>query len=172
MSGAGEQRPISASLTSQVSRLPLLHETRAGNKHCHPKCVSLKPRHLMKRISVPAALLLAAGFMTACDEPPEPRERPSPYGRTQTSRPRPDPGPPVEQPYDEPSDPPPGPPPSAPTTQEPVKQGDIPYAKAVAGKPGFVTSPYSPGSGYVDVRGFPPGTEVKDPYTGKIFLVP
>ncbi|MEO6054404.1 MAG: hypothetical protein ABIP97_10350 [Chthoniobacterales bacterium] len=46
------------------------------------------------------------------------------------------------------------------------------YGTPVAGKPGFVTSPYSPYSGYVDVRGFPPGQEVKDPYTGKIFLVP
>jgi beta-lactamase regulating signal transducer with metallopeptidase domain len=43
---------------------------------------------------------------------------------------------------------------------------------AVPEKPGFVTSPYSPNQGYVDVRGFPPGTEVKDPYSGKIFLVP
>jgi hypothetical protein len=49
---------------------------------------------------------------------------------------------------------------------------DIPYAIPVPNKPGFVTSPYSPKSGYVDVRGFPGGTEVKDPYSGKIFLTP
>lgn len=49
---------------------------------------------------------------------------------------------------------------------------DYPYGTPVSGKPGFVTSPHAPYSGYVDVRGFPPGTEVKDPYTGKIFLVP
>jgi hypothetical protein len=49
---------------------------------------------------------------------------------------------------------------------------DIPYAIPVPGKPGFVTSPYSPKSGYVDVRGFPSGTEVKDPYSGKTFLTP
>ncbi len=49
---------------------------------------------------------------------------------------------------------------------------NYPYATPVPGKAGFVTSPHAPYSGYVDVRGFPPGTEVKDPYTGKIFLVP
>jgi hypothetical protein len=49
---------------------------------------------------------------------------------------------------------------------------DYQYGTPVPGKPGFVTSPHAPYSGYVDVRGFPPGTEVKDPYTGKIFLVP
>ena len=47
-----------------------------------------------------------------------------------------------------------------------------PYAIPVKDKPGFVTSPYAPDSGYIDVRGFPKGTEVKDPYTQKIFLVP
>ena len=41
----------------------------------------------------------------------------------------------------------------------------------VPGKPHLVESPYSPGK-YIDVEGFPPGTEVKDPYTDKIFLVP
>ncbi len=48
----------------------------------------------------------------------------------------------------------------------------VPYGTPVAGKAGFVTSPYAPYAGYVDVRGFPPNTEVKDPYSGKIFLVP
>jgi hypothetical protein len=56
--------------------------------------------------------------------------------------------------------------------QDRKSKRDIPYAIPVPNKPGFVTSPYSPKSGYVDVRGFPSGTEVKDPYSGKIFLTP
>lgn len=39
-------------------------------------------------------------------------------------------------------------------------------------KPGFVISPYSPSSGLVDVREFSPGMEVRDPYTGRVMLVP
>lgn len=60
----------------------------------------------------------------------------------------------------------------APTPAPVVEKKDYQYGTPVPGRPGFVTSPHAPYSGYVDVRGFPPGTEVKDPYTGKIFLVP
>jgi hypothetical protein len=42
----------------------------------------------------------------------------------------------------------------------------------VQGKPGYVKSPYMPDAGMIDVRGFPPNTEVKDPYSQKIFLTP
>lgn len=52
------------------------------------------------------------------------------------------------------------------------KRGDVPYGIPVPGKEGFVTSPYAPDAGFVDVRKFAPGTEVKDPYTGKTFLTP
>lgn len=55
----------------------------------------------------------------------------------------------------------------------PLLAGDNPpYGAAVAGKPGFVKSPHAPAAGMVDVRGFPADTELKCPYTTKIFLVP
>ncbi|MGI8432354.1 MAG: hypothetical protein ACR2MW_08715 [Chthoniobacterales bacterium] len=53
-----------------------------------------------------------------------------------------------------------------------VSGADLPYGVPVAGRPGFVTSPYSPTGGYVDVRSFPRGSEVRDPYSGKVFRTP
>jgi hypothetical protein len=54
----------------------------------------------------------------------------------------------------------------------PPAQTQYPTAKVVPGKPGYVFSPFDPSGGYVDVNGYPAGSKVKDPYSGKIFLVP
>ena len=51
-------------------------------------------------------------------------------------------------------------------------QAQYPTAKPVPGKPGYVFSPFDPSGGYVDVNGYTSGQKVKDPYSGKIFLVP
>ena len=48
----------------------------------------------------------------------------------------------------------------------------IPYAVPVKGNVGFVTSPYAPDKGMIDVRGFSSGSQIKDPYTGRTLLVP
>jgi hypothetical protein len=119
--------------------------------------------------------LLTAFFVAACevDEPPPAvRHKVTSYPQEPSQQ-----YPPPEQPFNpngpvqpqtavQESTPPP--PTAAPTK---VSKGDFPYGIPVPGKKNLVESPFSPGK-YVDVEGFAPGTEVKDPYTGKIFLVP
>lgn len=54
----------------------------------------------------------------------------------------------------------------------PTASSDIPEATWVEGVPGRVYSPFAPRHQQVDVTGLAPGTEVKCPFTGKIFRVP
>lgn len=58
------------------------------------------------------------------------------------------------------------------TKSSATQKANLPYAKPVPGKSGYVFSPYDKNGGYVDVTGFAPGSKVKDPYSGKVFLVP
>ena len=62
------------------------------------------------------------------------------------------------------------PPGEGPSTTAP-STSQFPTATPVPNKPGFVFSPSDP-SKYVDVSGYPSGSKVKDPYSGKIFTVP
>src|ERR1051325_2037156 len=132
--------------------------------------------HLFTLMKLTLSLaLLALFFICSCsdvEEPPRTHHRVARY-------PAPEEYPPQQQPFNPnappqpqnvaPEQPAAAPAPTAVATQ--AQKGDHPYGIPVPGKPHVVESPFSPGK-YVDVEGFPPGTEVKDPYTGKIFLVP
>jgi len=136
----------------------------------------------MKRLFVPLlAIVLVASLLGACTEPqpppPKPKHKPKGF-YTPTPAPVNNEGPSEESGSTPPktkgdssttNTPPTNP---VPDTNPQVQVGNLPYAKPVPGKPGFVFSPYDGKGGYIDVRGFPPGTEVKDPYSGKSFLVP
>ena len=127
----------------------------------------------MKRIFVPASLAVSLALFNACDEGNHRSNRRGgfhPTNPTNEEKPRPEPGEETEKP-EKPEKPTANEPIVKPVPDAPVHVGEIPYGKAVPGKPGFVFSP-SDQLKYIDVRGFPPGTEVKDPYSGKSFLVP
>ena len=88
--------------------------------------------------------------VTTQTQPPRTNATPTPAPRVTTSKPSP------------------SPPPRTPTSQT----AQYPTATPVPGKPGYVFSPFDPSGGYVDVNGYTSGQKVKDPYSGKIFLVP
>ncbi|MDQ2658817.1 MAG: hypothetical protein M3Y03_00175 [Verrucomicrobiota bacterium] len=132
----------------------------------------------MKFFAPLAVLTLFAFASCEIDEPPPQRKpRPARYPRPQETQypaqPQPFPQdqvPPTQTAPPAPESAPPQEPQSAPVASTTAK-GDYPYGVPVPGKAGFVRSPFSPDK-MTDVRGYAPGTEVKDPYTGKIFLVP
>lgn len=72
------------------------------------------------------------------------------------------------------TDPPPAQPSvGAPPSPQPVVAApEIPFAKPIPDRPGFVYSPFADTNQIVDVAGMTAGSKVRCPYTGNIFRVP
>jgi hypothetical protein len=172
MTNSGAGRP-----TSGIYEVKLFSVVSPQRIHYLPSC-------FMKPFLGPTFLFAATAlFFAGCDPEGHNQQQKPKQGGYATPVKRDAPGrettdntgeeaPPRErEKHDRPPQAPDASPPSAPAPK--VAAGAPEYAKPVPGKPGFVTSPYKPYDGLVDVRGFAPGTELQDPYEkGRTFLVP
>jgi hypothetical protein len=62
---------------------------------------------------------------------------------------------------------------SEPAGSAPANQRQLPTARPVPDRPGFVYNPFDSNSKVLlDVRGHPSGSKVKDPSSGRLFIVP
>lgn len=138
----------------------------------------------MKLLLLPAFLAIIA--LSACSSDKSASTQPSTMEPTATAGPLPEPANNLPEPTQATSAPSNTPAPSSnpntgsyqpwvpPSSNSSTAAQPTPkYPKGLSsGKKGYVKSPYAEHAGLVDVQGFPAGTVVKCPFTGKNFIVP
>ncbi len=136
----------------------------ASQPRPQPPTPSVAPAPSPKITPAPATAPKVAAAPPPKDAPaPAPHPTPAPTVAATPPAPNPKPTP---SPKQEP------PPTVADKPKEPAPAVRHPFGAPIPGRPGFVNSPYAEKHQLVDVTGLSIGTEVKCPYTGKLFRVP
>jgi len=157
-----QPRPFAGRGGNNLDKPPRYGQTEADNSSRYVEPIAPEPQLAIDPATAAAA---AAAGIDPRTIPPSANTTP-PAGYTTPTTPNVDPGLSVAPPTTAPATPgvtPPATPPSAP--------GDVPFARAVPGKPGYVFSPKD-SKKIISVEGLRPGSKAKDPETGEIFRVP
>lgn len=123
--------------------------------------------------STPAKPSPAAPSIAKIEPQPQPKVTPTPAPKVAATKPSPAPATtPTPAPAAPTAAPKQLPAPSVAVKPKEQPAAKLPYGSPIPGRPGFVNSPYAEKHQLVDVTGLSIGTDVKCPYTGKLFRVP
>ncbi len=153
-----QARPFAGRGGNNLDKPPRYGQAGAENRYVEP----IAPEGLPPIDPATAAAAAAAGIDPRTIPPSANTTPPAGYATPPTV----DPGLSVAPPTTPPTTPGVTPPVNPPTTP-----GDVPFARAVPGKPGYVFSPKDSRK-IISVEGLRPGSKAKDPETGEIFRVP
>lgn len=168
--------PAAAIAPAPAKPAPMVAKTKPQPKPQAPAVVKSQPKPTPAVQPAPTQKVAPAPAPAVVKTEPKPAPAPTPAPKVE---PKPAPAPQVKpKPVETPKVAATPPAPEKPKTTPPPAPAPaaaapkLPFGTAINGRPGFVNSPYAEKHQLVDVTGLAVGTEVKCPYTGKLFRVP